>query len=148
LKDFLRRTELVDLRVVAVDAFGQDQRISNADAEVSIGGYQFRSEPGKLYVRFTTTVNYQGRGADQPEPPDTDSAPTDHIPLGRIQLTHLAELSLTGDHTSLSQGVLETLVEQNLFFIVFPYIREAIQRYAQELGLPPTTLPILRRPVA
>lgn len=142
------RTDLVDIRLVAVEAHGQDERVAKSDVQISISDYQFRAEPDQLFVRLETRLEYTTPAPEESGNAEGDAEGESHQPLtmGRIALTHLAKLSLDGDDAPTPE-LMDVFVQQNLFFTLFPYIREAAQRYAQDVGLPATVLPLLKRSI-
>jgi len=115
---------------------------------VSIGGFEFRAEPRQLFVRLGTTVRYRdvSTRAEADSTTMEDREGNGEPELGRIELVHLATFTIP-ESLSPSQEWVDAFVERELFYLAVPYVREAVQRYAQEVGLPPTVLPLIATPV-
>lgn len=64
-----------------------------------------------------------------------------------MTVTHLAELELKDDPSTVSRARMEEFLEKNLMFMMYPYVWASLQRSAAEVPLPPVVLPNLRRDV-
>lgn len=141
------RTELLDVRLVAFEGRSQDRSVSpGGDIRVAMENMEYRAEPDRLLVRLTTEVFYYEPGDIRSEPRSPET-PDDRNEVGKLSITHLAELSLTGDPSSISQQDAEEFLGGTMLFSMFPYVREAVHRYSMDLRFPPTILPFLRRPL-
>lgn len=142
--DLIDRTELRDVRLISISGHSQDRPVPNASAAVSMEDITYRTEPGSLLVRLMTDVHYYeppGEGTENGEL-DVEKPRTE---VGRLQLVHVADLSLEGDLDGTDQDQIGEFLAGNIIFMLFPYVRAAIQRYSADLMLPTTVLPYLRR---
>lgn len=147
----IARTQLRDVRLVAVEARNNEQASPNAVVEVAMEDWSYRAEAGKLFVRLVTTVRYNQPGPDAQTPSGEGEASPEAGPeagpaeLGRIVVAHTADFDLAGDPAAITSEQVDELIAANLLFIIFPYVRATVHRLSADLMLPPTVLPYLRR---
>ncbi|MHB1010157.1 MAG: hypothetical protein ACYC1E_13150 [Propionibacteriaceae bacterium] len=138
-----------DVRLVSIEAYNHAQPSRDATVEVAMDDWAFRAEPGVLFVRLASTVRYfkAESETDSPVEEPIDQPEREPAELGRLVVAHTAELELEGDPEAVTREQIDELVEMNLMFIMFPYVRATVHRLSSDLQLPPIVLPYLRRNV-
>ncbi len=137
----VQRTELRDVRLIAVRSKNQERPVQNLRVRVDMDKWAYKAEPGMLLVTLRTEAVY----FEQSEQVETGSRKGARV--GRVIVTHLAELELKDDPSTVSRARMAEFLERNLMFMMYPYVRASLQRYAADVLLPPVVLPYLRRDV-
>lgn len=140
----IERTELRDVRLVSVRAKNQERPIDEVHVHINMDRWAYKVESGVLLVKLRTEAIY----SDQPGAPAENEDRKKHSILGRVVVVHLAELELKDDPDAISREDVEQLLQVNLLFMMYPYVRASLQRYTADLALPPIVLPYLRRDVS
>lgn len=138
----VERTELRDVRLISIRAKNQERPGHDVQVHVNMDKWAYKIEPGTLLITLRTEAIYSEH-SDQIEA----GSKKDRARLGRVVVTHLAELGLQGDPETVSRARIEEFLGNNLMFMMYPYVRASLQRYAVDLLLPPVLLPYLRRDV-
>lgn len=138
------RTEIGDVRAqelfaVAHTPFPPDEVI----VSINVRDPQYVFENDQLLIRFTHDVTFFA--ADQADQAGLSEKAEvgDRVTVGEIRVAHIVQLSYNGDTPN--DDEIDGLIISNTLFMVYPYVRSAIQRLAMDVGLPPLILPYLRR---
>lgn len=135
VENLVERTEVRDIRLQKVA--GEVFRTPPSEMTVSLQRDEpkYVIEDDSILALFTNTIEY---AATDP----TDQAT--ETPIARLTATHIVELTLAeGDQPS--PEAVSLLLNGNVLFMVYPYVRSALHRLPTELGLPSILLPYLRR---
>ena len=139
----VQRTELRDVRLVAVRSKNQERPVQNLHVRVDMDNWAYRAEPGTLLVTLRTEAVY----FEQSEQAENGKRARKGSRVGKVTVTHLAELELKDDPNAVTHARMGEFLEKNLMFMMYPYVRASLQRYAADVLLPPVVLPYLRRDV-
>lgn len=91
-----------------------------------------------LLVRFEHVVS----SVTAPEGGDDQSDPDPEM----LRLAHVAQFDIQGDEP-VRDDVVSAWIDTNVYFMVYPYVREAIHSLTRLLGLPPLVLGYLKRQI-
>lgn len=133
IEDLVERTELLDIRVQKIA--GEVFRNPPDEMEVRVADTlpRYTIQESKILAIFSHRVEYFEENAAG----ETEA-------VGNVEVSHLVELDLQGEGTPSSESV-TVLLADSILFLVYPYVRAALQRISIEFGLPPVLLPYLRR---
>ena len=98
----------------------------------------FRLQAEVLYFEQPPTIESNGRTAILL---DND------VPFGVIKVALLGKLALEVDPDDVTPENAGELIDTNIIFMMFPYLRTTIQQTAADLRRPPTVLPYLHRDI-
>lgn len=142
-RTLLHYTELRDIRTVEIRGFGADDTVDfstetqRIDISLELGSIGYKATIGELRVRTKVKAEYslitvEGVKDD---------------PFGGIDVVFELVLNLSDEIApeSVTEREVQLLESENLNFMLFPYVRSALQSLAAELRLPPTIIPFLRR---
>lgn len=135
----VERTELRDVRLISVRSKNQERPVQNLHVRVDMDKWAYKAEGDTLLVTLRTEAIY----SEQRGPAQSGK----NSRVGKVTVTHLAELELKDDPSTVSRARMEEFLEKNLIFMMYPYVRASLQRYAADVLLPPVVLPYLRRDV-
>jgi hypothetical protein len=127
------RTELLDIRVQKIS--GEVLRNPPDEMEVRVADTppRYTIQESKILAIFSHRIEYF----------ETDSDDEAEV-VGSVEVAHLVELDLQGEGIPSADSV-AVLLADSILFLVYPYVRAALQRISVEFGLPPVLLPYLRR---
>lgn len=91
-----------------------------------------------LLVRFEHVVS----SVTAPEAENDQSDPDPEV----LRLAHVAQFDIQGDEP-IRHDVVSAWIDTNVYFMVYPYVREAIHSLTRLLGLPPLVLGYLKRQI-
>lgn len=134
------RTRIRDVRLVSIEAQAPDVPTEGTAIHFAMGEVAYRVEADTLFGRIETTTRYFEGETDAGDP-ESDAAESVGREVGRLTLVVLAELAFEGG--AVSQVQADEFMERNLIVMLFPYIRNSVQRLSAELRLPQTVLPNL-----
>lgn len=140
-------SEIRDVFLVEMHASAPDQgNYETLHINLQIGERKFRSTPGTLQVGLTARVLYFA--TEQEIPAEGGPLPTDDA-VGSIVLDYMVDLDLDEDvdASEINDESIGKLVESTLNFVLFPYIRAAVQRITGEMPFPHTVIPFMRRQI-
>ncbi|MBF6297515.1 hypothetical protein IU459_08155 [Nocardia amamiensis] len=138
-KPLVARTEIRDVLAVRLAAEVHAVELPDeANVSLSISEPQYTFRRGELLIRVTHNVDFARPAAAE------DQSPGEDVKFAEIHVTHVAVLEVDGDDPDPSE--VDRLFVENTIFMIHPYARAAIQRLTAEVGLPPLTLPYMRRP--
>lgn len=95
---------------------------------------RFAREDGAILVLFSPKLEYVEAGNHGEQ----------ERAIGSVEVTHLVDIELQGAEPPTNEAI-SAFVRGNVLFIVYPYVRAALQRLPSEFGLPSVLLPYLRR---
>lgn len=133
VREIIRLTQLVNVRTMSVQA--RNERNSwpgSVQVRVAALTAEVNSVPGRIQASFMHEVTYTAEPEELTDQSDSTSA------LATISCTHVLEFKTDRD---LDWGAIDSEVKEEwlrrvAYFIVYPYVRETIQRSGLELGIP------------
>ncbi|MEU0502705.1 hypothetical protein [Nocardia sp. NPDC005998] len=137
-KPLVVRSEIRD--VLAVRLTAEVHAIELPDevsVSISVDEPKYTFRHGEVLIRVTHDVDFA-----LPSSSEDDSSRED-VKVAEIHVSHVAVSAVDGDAPDPSE--VDRLFLENMIFVIHPYARAAIQRLAAEVGLPPVTLPYMRR---
>lgn len=142
-RNLVAHTELVDIRTVRIDAGIADElpetlnEPAQVDISLKLASEDFKASKGNLRVRTVAEVSYSTVSEEN----------SNGVEFGAIKVVFELNFDLNEeiDPETITSEDIQAFDQDNLIFMVFPYVRSALQSLAAELRLPPTVLPFLRR---
>lgn len=142
-------TEIRDIQMVALEARAPEDRSEEQKVQLKIGKSEFKAHEGELLIRISARVEYFDVFTSEIDHHSSDEQldTTDDDPVASIDATYLIQLDLDSriDPTSISADKVNDLVEGNIIFMLYPYIRSTVHRLSGEMPFPPIVLPYMRR---
>ncbi len=145
IADWLPYVQLVDVATVQVAAQRHAESLPD-DVTVRLECKPSRVDRGDdrvlMWYKHRATF-FPTAAAD----PDSDPTVSDSAPLGRVETCHFVTFTTKGA-PAIDDESLRAFAEADAYFVAYPYVREALQHLATQVGLPPLVLPMLPRDLA
>lgn len=143
--DVSRLITRTELRNIWVDEIkGGPIGLPPAELELQIRAmapsFALAVEDRLLLVRFEHVVS--SVTAPEAEAENDQSDPDPEV----LRLAHVAQFDIQGDEP-IRHDVVSAWIDTNVYFMVYPYVREAIHSLTRLLGLPPLVLGYLKRQI-
>ena len=137
LESLVERTEVRDIRLQRFSGEVLRTPPESVDVRLTNSLPRYALQEGSILALFTHRLDFE----------ELSEQNADEQPVGHVEVTHIVELELRGEGEPSDDSV-SALLATNVLFMVYPYVRAALQRLPVEFGLPPILLPYLRRDVS
>lgn len=152
-------TDIQNVELISIDARAPESRLNDAHIQLRIEDAAFQAHPEALHIKVTATVEYRPlpeRGTQSTAEealsaasPQLSEAETEELPdpVASISLCYLITLWLDKrvNPEDIDKESVNVLMEMNTIFMLYPYVRAAVQRLSGEMPFPHTVLPYMRR---
>ena len=128
IASLIGETELRDVRLVGIHA-DVEQTPAEVRVQFKAGGVSVNQDETEIVVRFEH---------------ETEFCTIDGDPVATINLAHVARFTYA-DGLKLNDDSVGHWVFGNVYFMVYPYVRQALQDACLRLGLPSVVLGYLKR---
>ena len=130
VEDLVRRTSLVDIRLIHWSGDVRfDIRAETKQLRIDAGTPDYRIDDDSISCRFRHTVELLD---------DDENA------YATVEAHHIANFALEPG-SDVSEDAVSAWVDHNVFFMIYPYLREAIQTMTTRLNVDPVVLGVLSR---
>jgi hypothetical protein len=131
ITSLIERTTLIEIRLVHYEGHLEIDLVRPTDS-VKVHGEppRYRSDTESIGCRFRHRVELRGG--------DNDSA------HATVEIEHLITFALESGPPP-SEDAISEWIDRNVFFMLYPYLRESVQSMTLRLGLDPVVLGVLER---
>lgn len=129
--NLIETTEIRDVRLVTIDA-NVDNIPAQLNVQFNVGQIQVAQSDEEIHVSFEHSADF---------------ADGDNKPCASISLRHIARFSFedTLNLDTLDRNTVGAWAFGNVYFMIYPYVRQALQDTCLRLGLPAVVLGYLTR---
>lgn len=142
-------TDIRDIQMITLEARAPEDRDEELKVQLQIGNSEFKAQHGELLIRISARVDFfDASSRENDHDPGGDQLdPTEVNPVAFIKATYLIQLDLAPhvDPIFISVEKVNDLVEGNIIFMLYPYIRSTVHRLSGEMPFPPVVIPYMRR---
>ncbi len=147
----LAALELESITTVSVHG---ERRVQGLPDEVAIRIQQQRptvdqvvdAKENRVLIRYAHRATFFP-GAEPPVNGENEPEVDDEQALGLVEVAHVAAWRSSASEPH-DEATLQALAEADAYFVVYPYVRQALQHVAEQVQLPPLVLPVLNRDIA
>lgn len=128
-QDIIEKTHLRDVRLINLNANVEMLTPSDLDVNFEVGEVNVARDGNDMFVRFEHKATFVDGNGEQ---------------AAQVELAHVARFSSDVD-LELNDDAVGGWVFGNVYFMIYPYVRESLQNVCLRVGLPAVVLGYLKR---